>query len=375
MADDTRRPYWPQTVSHPGETVIDYLEAYDWSQRDLARRAGMTPKTVSEICGGKTSISPATALALEHVFQRPAHFWLNLQRLHDECRAREAAQSGRESWADWVKNFPIKEMTTLGMLPDGPNLVDSVLSFFGVSSPESWNAVFREANVSYRQTTRFEIKEFSVATWVRATELQAAQIDVEPFDADRLLRAIPQLREVTRAPVESFVPEVQRICASAGVAVVWVPALKKTGISGCARWLSDKKALIALSLRYKTDDQMWFTFFHEVGHVLLHRKRNGFILDNVSVTEDELVDPEVFQQEVEANRFAADTLIPPRDFDAFLIDRAFTSESIYRFSEHIGVSPGIVVGRLQKERYLRADQGNALKRKLGFRSEEVETGD
>ena len=51
-------------VSHPGETVVEYLEFNDWSQRDLARRTGLTPKTISEICNGKAPITPPTALDL-----------------------------------------------------------------------------------------------------------------------------------------------------------------------------------------------------------------------------------------------------------------------------------------------------------------------
>ena len=70
----------PTTVPHPGETVQEYLDFYGWSQRDLARRTALTPKTISEICNGKGPITPTTALAFEKAFQRPAHLWLNLQR-------------------------------------------------------------------------------------------------------------------------------------------------------------------------------------------------------------------------------------------------------------------------------------------------------
>jgi hypothetical protein len=37
-----------------------------------------------------------------------------------------------------------------------------------------------------------------------------------------------------------------------------------------ANRLSPGKALIQLSLRYKTNDHLWFSLFHEAGHVLLH---------------------------------------------------------------------------------------------------------
>lgn len=87
---------------------------------------------------------------------------------------------------------------------------------------------------------------------------------------------------------------IQNICAAAGVAVVLVAELPNTGISGCARWLTDKKALVGLTVRYKTDHQLWFTLFHEIGHILLHRNKRSFIVDNaVEDLSDNVVDPEM----------------------------------------------------------------------------------
>ena len=71
-------------ATHPGEILLEYLETSFWSQRDLARKTGITPKTISEICRGKAAITARTSLALEKSFPRPAHFWLNLQRQYDE---------------------------------------------------------------------------------------------------------------------------------------------------------------------------------------------------------------------------------------------------------------------------------------------------
>ncbi len=58
--------------------------------------------------------------------------------------------------------------------------------------------------------------------------------------------------------------------------------------------------MIALSDRYKKDDFFWFTFFHEAAHLLLHSKKETFVDDG---TDNDLL-------EDEANRFAADFLIP-----------------------------------------------------------------
>src|SRR5438128_7749697 len=109
MDNETRLVYEPTSVAHPGETVVEYLEFNGWSQRDLARRTGLTPKTISEICNGKSPITPLTALALEKVFQRPAHFWLNLQRQFDEAEARRRVAAKFDQWEEWAEKFPIDQ--------------------------------------------------------------------------------------------------------------------------------------------------------------------------------------------------------------------------------------------------------------------------
>src|SRR3984893_12345938 len=134
----------PNAVSHPGEMVLEYLDFNGWSQSDLARRSGLTPKTISEICNGKTPITTPTALAFEKVFQRPTHFWLNLQRQFDEAEARRRELATSPQWNEWVRNFPLGEMKRLKFsLPEGRSDADVLLNFFGVSSPESWNSVWK----------------------------------------------------------------------------------------------------------------------------------------------------------------------------------------------------------------------------------------
>lgn len=368
MANDTRLAYEPTTAAHPGETVVDYLEFNGWSQRELARRTGLTPKTISEICNGKAPVSPPTALALENVLKRPAHFWLNLQRQYDEAEARRHVEAKLDQWKGWAEKFPLKVLKRYEWLEmEGPNPseVGALLKFLGVSSPDSWNSVWQANNVAYRQTRQFRTSVEAISAWVRAAELLAEQVRVTEFDERRLRASISTLRGLTRTRPERFLPEMEQVCAAAGVAFVVVPELPYTGISGCARWLTDTKALIALTLRYKTDDQFWFTFFHELGHILLHSKKHEFVLDNAADTlTDQVVDPQMQKAEEEANRFAADTLIPGEPFHGFIKANDFSNEAIHQFAEEQGIGPSIVVGRLQHEGLLSYHQGHALKQKL-----------
>ena len=357
--------YEPDTVPHPGEFLVEYLESNGWSQREVARRTGITPKTVSEICNGKAPITPQTSLALERLFQRPAHFWLNLQRQFDEAEARQREAANREEWEAWATKFPIKEMKKRGWLAasDKP-FSEQLLSFFGVSSPKSWEVVWRATNVAYRQTLRFRTSNEAISAWARQAELAANALeqDFNDFNEDRLRSYLEEFRGLTRKKGEVFTPILEKLCADAGVAVVWVEELPHTGISGCARWLTDKRALIALTLRYKTDDQIWLTFFHEVGHLLLHKRKRCFIVDNADKNlGDKVIDPEMRKEEDEATLFAEDTLIPPAQLLAFIKQQDFSQEAIEEFATQINVAPGIVVGRLQRQGILAYFEGAKLK--------------
>ena len=362
------------TAPHPGDVIAEYLDTYGWSQQDLARRTNLTPKTISVICNAKAPVTASTALTLERVFRRPAHFWLNLQRQFDESEARSRELLQTIQWKDWAQTFPLQEMRKYRFsLEPAESDVDMLLNYLGVSSPESWDAVWKSCGVAFRQTRKFSKSVASIFAWVRETELLAAEIETAHFDEKVLRSYIKEIRSLTNERVDEAVEPLQELCAEAGVAVVFVPELPKSGISGCARWLSNKKALIGLTLRYKTDDQMWFSFFHEMGHLLLHKKFRPFVLDNAERDLFDLfVDPEMEKYESEANQFASDTLIPPAVLSTFVQSNKFYSDDIYNFSKSIGISPGIVVGRLQHMGVLAVHQGNAFKQKLAWEIPEID---
>lgn len=113
---------------------------------------------------------------------------------------------------------------------------------------------------------------------------------------------------------------------------------------------------------YKTDDQFWFSFFHEAGHILLHGKRNVFL---------EFKENQKDEEEKEANKFAADLLIPQDEWKRFLaLSQKRTKAGIRQFASEIGIAPGIVVGRLQHEKELQPSHCNDLKRRLEWGSDE-----
>ena len=322
----------------------------------------------------KEGFSPLSPEEAQAAYAAAPAVPLSAARISDIVRfvtgAQEPVTASQPALIDWSRRFPLKAMRKFQFtLAEGISDAEALLNFFGVRSPDAWQARWDAQPVAFRQTQVFDARKEAVSAWVREAEIEATKLKLADFDEARFRSSLEQLRKLTRNKVGEAWDETIAICARAGVALVLVPELPGTRISGCARWLDDKHALIALTIRYKTDDQFWFTFFHEVGHILLHRGRRTFVIDNAAKEMgDEVVDPDMEKYEEEADRFSVDTLIPPEALAEFLRlhGKTLTNEEIYNFAEAIGIGPGIVIGRLQHDEVLKHWQGNEFKQNLNW---------
>jgi len=361
MISSIHNQYIPDYVSPPGETLLELIEERGISQAELAERMGRPKKTINEIVKSKAAITPQTALQLERALGVDASFWNNRERNYRQYLAQleEAQQLG--SRVDWLRGFSISTMVKLGWIQacdDEVEQLRELLNFFGVVSPDQWETLWSRSSTALRKTPAFHSNWKDVSAWLRRGEIEAQRIYCQPYNPVMFRRVlIEEIRSLTLESPEVFQPELVRQCAEAGVAVVFVAQLPKAKVSGATRWLTSEKALIQLSLRYKTDDHLWFTFFHEAGHILLHGKRDIF-LEN-----DDCIDV----KEQQANDFAAKILIPPARLRSFLQQskpRYPRQQAIRAFAAEIGVAPGIVVGRLQHDGVVPFSHYNGLKRSL-----------
>ena len=343
----------------PGETLLELLEERGMSQRDLARRTGLSPKHVNKLLHGLVPLSADVAVRLERVTGLPANFW---NRREANYRSDlERIRSKRDLSADvaWLQDFPVRELVERDVLPVEPadkiSRVEQMLAWFGVASVDAWEDAYAELSCAFRTTKAFEAKPKALAAWLRLGEIAAEDIYCEPYDRKRLEAALPSLRELTREDPEVWRERIRDICAACGVAVVFIPELPGSRASGVARWLTPAKALIQLSFRYKTDDHLWFTFFHEIAHVLQHGKTDVWIEATSSPDNP---------REAEADSFSRDTLIPRAEARELASLKAL--DDVRRFADRIGIAPGIVVGRLERDGLWPYTQGNQLKRQLSF---------
>ncbi|MCY4107732.1 MAG: HigA family addiction module antitoxin [Chloroflexi bacterium] len=341
----------------PGEILEEELEARGMTQKELAARLGRPAQAINEIIKAKKAITPHTAIGLGKVLGISPQFWMTLEadyRMALEMnREREALKAGEK----WLDEYPIREIIKRGWIKAGrdrASRLTALMSFLGVAVAEPR---------AYQQAVGFRITDAAgrkvslgaLAVWLRKGELDAREVDTADYDERTFRQALARIRGITGRPPDEFIPAMSDLCAEAGVAFCMVRALPKSGANGATRWLTDRKAMIQMSLRHKWADIFWFTFFHEACHLLKHRTQRRIVIDGLDP------DPKMARIEAEADRFAADFLITPDAWDDFCDGDCFTAESVNEFAGSVGIAPFVVVGRLQKERRIGYNQLTDLK--------------
>jgi addiction module HigA family antidote len=357
MADNASLRYAPQDRTPPGDTLAETLDALGMTQIELADRVGLSRKTINQIIQGVAPITAETAVKLETALGTAAAFWLNLDANYQEFLARKAQQEQFMTEVAWLKRIPYKELVEKRWIPACDDLAGTVrvaLSFFGVASPDRWEACWTKFTVRFRKSKLACDELGIVSSWLRKGELDAQKVQTQPFDAEKFKAALKKIRALTKANSDVFQPKMQALCAEAGVALVFTPELKKLRVSGATYWLTKDKALIQLSLLYKSDDHFWFTFFHEARHVLQEIK-NGVFVEGLKDGDE---------SEKDANDFAADFLVPKDQYTAFVHSGDFREHNVSSFARHLDITPGIIVGRLQHDKVIKFDRLNFLKRKF-----------
>lgn len=323
-------------VPSPGFELAEKLEEMGLDANDLAARMGYTPKAVNDILQAKCRITPESALSLEMVTDIPVDYWLRRQMAYDAFVTRERVKKSLENQSLWKKSFP-GELNVRNWVRKGADKADEkslmpLLKFFAVASPQAWDGYYKKAQlkVAFRISLA-EVKDpYATSAWIRRGEILSDQDPMEklgqPAVRKKLKAALPEIiafaaankklpkreKRITYWTPEAEVVDdcmtgLQELCRKIGIRVLFVQNFKSSPIHGMYRWYKDVP-LIQLHDRFKKRETMWFTFFHELAHVLYHGKK-GICLQNIEITHNY---PE---KEDEANCFAQKCMLEA-GFDA-----------------------------------------------------------
>ena len=88
MATEVQRRVFSDLPIPPGETLAEEIEFIGMTQRELAKKAGLSPELVCAIIQGKAPITDNTAERLENVLGIPSRLWINLETRYQLTKSR-----------------------------------------------------------------------------------------------------------------------------------------------------------------------------------------------------------------------------------------------------------------------------------------------
>jgi Zn-dependent peptidase ImmA (M78 family) len=254
---------------------------------------------------------------------------------------------------------PIKELKEAGYIKAGKigtEMANETLQFYGVVSPVQWESIYLGdfGNTSFRKNDKHTNALSAMAAWLRIGEIEMQNLNLNAYNKDAFKENLVIIRKLVREHPEDFATQLQELCKAAGVGLVYTINIPKAPISGATRWIGGNP-LIQLTDRGKSNDLFWFTFFHEVGHLLLHGKKEIFLEDFDEYKPNK-------EKEDEADEYARKYLLPNDIVDDFT--EPITEKAIRQIARKYMVHPGIIVGRLQYLKIIPYHFGNNLKTKI-----------
>ncbi|MGL5259563.1 MAG: HigA family addiction module antitoxin [Lachnospiraceae bacterium] len=323
---------------HPGYYIKEIIDESGLTQEDFAKRLDTTPKNLSLLIRGEQSLSIDIAMKLSRMINTSVSYWLNIQNSYDSLIAEFKSAEELEEERKVFDFFEYKYFRDNFGLPDLPRKkneqIKCVREFFSVSTLSVFTK--RDMAVNFRSST-IEISEASTIkanAMVQIATNKALKVDAPRFSKKKFQEAVEYALTLTCNHGE-FYQLIREAFFEAGVIFVILPNISGSRTNGATKRIGNNIMLMVNDRRLNADT-FWFTLFHEIGHII-----NG----DYGISFEK----ETGEQEEAANKYAADKLIPPDQYQEFLNRKRYGLQDIKLFANQIGRDPGIVLGRMQND--------------------------
>ena len=335
-------------IIHPGETIADVLEDRGITQAELASRAGVSPAYVSNVIAGKKGISANFAMGLEYALGVPKSFWLNLQanyeaellEVNEEQTITDEERKVREDLKDIVKY-----LRKQGKMLIGENKDESILSLRKVLQISNiTNLKEMIPTGAFRMAGNAAVNPNVLGAWIRLCQLAGNDKTISAkFEKKYTNDLIQEIKSIMCCKNAELQRDLKNVMEKYGIDFSVVKNFRGAPVHGYISQKNDGIYQMVLTIRGAFADIFWSSLFHEIGHIV-----NGDIGKNLKFLDY----GNDYDKELAADLFASNMLLSPESYKAFIQRNDFSIEAICRYAESQHVMPYIVIGRLQKEKYL-----------------------
>ncbi len=181
----------------------------------------------------------------------------------------------------------------------GMDLLEDISDFLDI---EDENEIFEKVNenIALYKISNFEPDNLNLYAWLKRGELDFYKLDLPEYNANLFQEWIDKREWRNNLHNTNYLENLSKILSNFGVALIFTPYLHKT-VHGAVRWF-ENKPLVQISDKNKCLATIWYSLFHEFGHVIKHR--NDIIFEG----NLDLPKSKINKKEKEANAFAYDYL-------------------------------------------------------------------
>jgi len=345
----------PAIAIHPGEYLIDQLDARELKQREFANEVGMAYSQLNEIIKGKRSITAEFAMTLEAILGIDKRYWLNLQMNYDLTKISldEKFQKKTSLLKRWSKLKEYAAVKYFRKLKKLSNILekdeDFLLKVYNVSKAQDINVQLESAAFrNFKKSNLLKVDKINLLGWVKYVEYRARneKKKIGVFQKDSEKELVGKLKSIFLG--NDVLSNIEKLLPKYGIKLIIEPKADQVPVDGLAFW-SDNNPAIGLTIRHKRLDNLAFTLLHELGHVYMHLEKNN---DDKDLFIDDIAGNKGNRASLEkqANTFAENHLIPKKKWKKFInTTDEFSSETINAFAEELGIHPAIPLGRLKHE--------------------------
>ena len=336
----------PAEVFHPGEHLLDELDARGWTQVEFAEIIGRPVTLVNDIIKARRGITPETARGFAAGLGTSAELWMNLDSAYQLWKMTEDV-SPIERRARLRRQFPVRDMTLRGWIlasEDVEVIESQLLRFFELDTLDDQPKYAYAAATRRSGSAQEELSPVQKA-WLYRVKHIADTLQVPRYSEKSLRAAVETLETYRESPEE--IRHIPKALSECGVRLVIVEPLPSSKIDGVCFWLGSSP-VIGLSLRFDRIDNFWFVLRHEIEHVLNGDGRNLVIVD--SDMDEASRAPDLMPHEQAANSAAAEFCVPQRELEDFIlrVGPLFSRKLVLAFAGRLGVHPGLAAGQLRR---------------------------
>ena len=336
------------TTVHPGSVLKEELSARGLDQKSFAKKCGIQASHLNEVIRGKRPITPTLAGKLEDQLGISAVTWLTMQSQYDcdmlKITERNIAeQKAHNTLMEYNKVFDVQ--TILKRLEIKTQSYKNQLEILvtQLCLPTATELQTTEMGL-FRKSEKRGTDERMILTWVLLAKAVSRRNSIDKtkpmLDKKGLVEELAHIFNENKDTLK----KVHETLECHGIKFSVVEKVDKASIDGFS-FIEDGIPSIIVTMRYNRIDNLAFTVMHELCHVMRH-------LDDTKYDHLNIDDEERNHDEMEADKFASNALIPDSLWKkspkvrptSYLIQRDYS-----HWAEENGLNKWIVLGRISHE--------------------------